>query len=499
MADLAPITGSLLHDLVKCERKVHHDLHSDPDLRDPVGEFVEMLWRGGREHEEKVLGALCGAIADLRDVPRPERLAATAAALSSGAETILGARIAADDLLGEPDILRRRDAGWIGGDVKSGSAFEQDGETPRREYAAQVAHYAVVLERLGLGDGNAAIVIGRDGAETIYDLRARRGRASNSIAEHAAALIEKGRAIRDGRHEALGAMSAACKMCCWHTICGRELENADDLTLLAGVGRSLRDALLPHAATVAELAALDTRPLIRTAGRTGVPGLGAGRFARLQARARLVVEGGAPYAREPLGLTRSARELHFDIEADPSRDGLVYLHGVLDVRRADGRETAEYVRFFAETEADEREAFAAAMDFLSADPSAMIYYYSKYERSSYRALQRRHPDVCSPEAIEQLFDPARAVDLLFDVIMPKTEWPLRNLSIKTIARHLGFDWRDEHASGAASIAWYDDYRRTGDPAIRDRIEIYNHDDVLASLAVLDGLIALPVMADERRG
>lgn len=109
-----------------------------------------------------------------------------------------------------------------------------------------------------------------------------------------------------------------------------------------------------------------------------------------------------------------------------------------------------------------------------------------------RALQDRHPGVCSPEDIEALFRPGRAIDLLGDVVMPNTEWPTRNLSIKTLARWLGFEWSDVDASGSNSIAWFDSYCRTRDPAIRRRIEIYNRDDVIASAVLFDGLIALPV-------
>ena len=34
-----------------------------------------------------------------------------------------------------------------------------------------------------------------------------------------------------------------------------------------------------------------------------------------------------------------------------------------------------------------------------------IYYYSKYERTLYRKLQAKYPDVCSANDIEELFDP----------------------------------------------------------------------------------------------
>lgn len=46
------------------------------------------------------------------------------------------------------------------------------------------------------------------------------------------------------------------------------------------------------------------------------------------------------------------------------------------------------------------------------------------------------------------------IDLYTDVVRKHTEWPTYNQSIKTLAQYLGFQWRDTHPSGAASIEWY---------------------------------------------
>ena len=123
-------------------------------------------------------------------------------------------------------------------------------------------------------------------------------------------------------------------------------------------------------------------------------------------------------------------------------------------------------------------------------PTATIWYYSKYERTLYRKLQARYPDVCSAEAIEALFDPARAVDLYNDVVTKATEWPTNDQSIKTLAKYLGFTWRDTNPSGAASIEWFDQWVRTRDPAVRSRILDYNEDDCKATRVLLDGIRAL---------
>ncbi len=483
----------MIRDVAICERRVHHDLHGDPAGRDPVSAFVQLLWEGGRQHEDEVLGAIGDGVVDLRDLTCPDhRFVATIDALESDARVILGARLECDDRLGLPDMIKRIDHDWVAGDVKSGCALDADGRRPRLEYAVQVAHYADLMADLGHGSPDAGFVIGRDGEYVAYDLSAKWRRDGASLTAITAALADQARGIRDGHSESRGALSAICKLCHWQTVCKKELKDAGDATLIAGVGRSVRDALLPTAPSIRALADLDL-PKAATA-KSPVPGIGMDRLRRFQDRARLLLTPGArPYARKPLGLARAARELHFDIEADPSRDTLIYLHGILDRRIGPAGKTEEFVHFFADGPTGERDAFAATMDFLTADQSAMIYYYSKYERTSFRLLQRRYPDVCSPEAIEHLFDPDRAIDLLFDVIMPHTEWPTNNVSIKTLARYVGFDWRDTDASGASSIAWFDDYVRTGDPAIRERILLYNEDDVRASVALLDGLIALPVM------
>ena len=101
-------------------------------------------------------------------------------------------------------------------------------------------------------------------------------------------------------------------------------------------------------------------------------------------------------------------------------------------------------------------------------PDAAIYYYSKYERTAYRGLQAKYPDVCDAEDIERLFDPARSVDLYGDVAIRATEWPTRDHSIKTLAKYLGFNWRDTHPSGAASIEWFDRWCRERDPEVKQR-------------------------------
>ena len=243
----------------------------------------------------------------------------------------------------------------------------------------------------------------------------------------------------------------------------------------------------PVAPTVTALAGLDLASV--GSGSTALPGLGMGRLVRFRDRARLMrTPGAAPFARRPLDVRRHEREFHFDIESHPLLGGLVYLHGILDVRGEDER----YVSFFAEDAAGEGQAFASAWEFLQSDPDAHIFYYSKFERTAYRALAARYPSVCSPDEVEALFGRDRSTDLLGDVVQPHTEWPTSSLGVKALAKWLGFSWRDVDPSGASSIAWFEEWLRTRDPVHRERLEKYNHDDVRATLILLKALVDMPV-------
>jgi predicted RecB family nuclease len=222
--------------------------------------------------------------------------------------------------------------------------------------------------------------------------------------------------------------------------------------------------------------------------KTVFPGVGADRLRLLQARAALLKAPlPKPYLRQPVILDLFPLELFFDVEVDPLR-GICYLHGFVE-RQNEENSTERYVSFFAEepTPIAECDAFAAALDYLATRGDAAIYYYSKYERTIYCKLQQKYPNICTPEDVERLFEPPSAIDLYGDVVLKATEWPTRDHSVKTLAKCLGFAWRDTHPSGAASVEWFDRWCRQRHPEIRQRILDYNEDDCRATRVLLDGI------------
>ena len=491
------ISASLLYDLVGCPQRVHLDAFGDPARRDEPNEFVEMLWQGGVEHEEAMLAHL-GITCNLARWTDDEREIETLAAMARGERLIYHGRLVSDDLVGESDLLEAVIGGYVPGDIKSGGGLEGEGEggddgRPKKTYSVQLAHYVNLLETLGWSDGRReAYVIDREGARVAYRLGdAINARDPQTWWEFYLDALAIARGILDGTTPTRGALSAACKLCHWGTACEADLVAAQDLTLVAELGRAKRDVLSERFPDLRALAAADPEAHVR-GKKTDFPGIGPDTLRKYHARAVLLSTPGArPYLKAAVNFPVAAKEIAFDIEDDPLRANFLYLHGFVERPYGGGVETfrPQFARDFSP--AAELQAFAAAWAYLSAEaPSAVIYYFSKYERTAYRRLAERYPEVCSVDDVNALFALPTMIDL-YDVVRRATEWPCYSQGIKTLAQFLGFRWRDPHPSGAASIQWFHEFTRTGDPAVQRRVLEYNEDDCRATFVVVDGIRAMP--------
>ncbi|GAG10308.1 unnamed protein product, partial [marine sediment metagenome] len=87
------------------------DLFEDSSKRDPINPFVQLLWEKGDAFEQEVIEGLQVPFVNLRPFSDQEREQLTKEAISRGDNLIYGGRISADELLGDPDLLRRKEGG----------------------------------------------------------------------------------------------------------------------------------------------------------------------------------------------------------------------------------------------------------------------------------------------------------------------------------------------------------------------------------------------------
>lgn len=485
-----PITASMLYDLIACPHRVTMDLCGDPSKREEVNVFLRLLWEKGTLFEREVIGKLDLPFLDLSFLAGEEKEHLTKEAMDKATPLIYGGRIRAEDLLGDPDLLRWEGHGYIPGDIKSGSGEEgkEEARKPKTHYAVQLGLYIDILERQGISAGRRGFIWDIHGEEVVYDFDIPQGqRTPRSLWMDYQGCLQAARSIVAQQGGTLPAYGAPCKLCYWRTACLHTLRQSDDLTLIPELGRSKRDTISSRVVTITDLANTDLACFLE-GPKTVFPGIGIKTLEKLHRRARLVKE---PHPRprllEPVTFPEADLEIFFDIETDPLRD-VCYLHGFLERRPRDSNHET-YIPCFAEGPSPEAEedVFQRAWAYLQSHPNYVLYYYSKYERTFWRKLQRRYPTVCTESDVETLFDPERAIDLYTDVVLRKTDWPTIDYSIKTLAKYLGFRWRDPHPSGAASIEWFHRWVETGDPLVKQRILDYNEDDCRATRVLVDGI------------
>lgn len=498
---MSRLTASQLYSFLSCPHRVVMDAVGDPLLRDEVSPFVQMLWERGVAHERELVAALTVPCEDFSGLRGDAREAATRAAIARHAPLIYGGRLSVHELLGEPDLLRREAGGYVAIDIKSGAGREGGDEDDegrlRRHYGVQLALYTDILEQMGLAAGRYGYIWDIKGVETRYDLTAPLGARSPCLWDVYLKTRAAVRATLAAPHGSAPALSSVCKQCVWRSACFQQLRERQDLTLLPELGRSARDALQEEFPSLQHLAVADVEHFI-DAERTSFPRIGPATLRKFQRRAALqLARGSQPHLTSAIEWPAVTTELFFDIETDPMRE-LCYLHGFLIREQgADGGPREHFEGIFARgVDANaEREAFAAAMALFRRYPDALIVHYSRYERTEYRRLLARYPDVATADEIEALFSPPRALDLYVDVVKPHSEWPTHDYSIKSLARHCGFQWRDADPSGASSIEWFDRWVKSGDPRLKARLLDYNEDDCRAMRVVLDAVKALPVRSE----
>lgn len=491
------ITASMLYDYILCPHKVAMDRFDDPSRKDPVTPFVQMLWDKGVIHEEDVVKAFDAPFENLRPHGAEERTVKTSALMKQKVPLIYGGRIGADDLLGEPDLLKLKNGGYVAGDIKSGAGLEGAREEvvgrPKKHYAVQLGLYTDILERLNLSGGRTPFVWDIKGEEVVYELNAPQSLgARQRLWDLYELTLESVRHVTGEPGRTLPCHSSQCKLCTWKGACLQQVKENDDLTLIPELGRTRRDVMYSNIKRVSELAGADLNRFIN--GDTTIfPRISPEMLQAFQARARLLNDiNAAPYLKRDIEPPVSGTELFFDVETDPFRD-ICYLHGF--VKRHNGDPDADtYVAFFMENPSAEEEAraFSDAWCFIKSLQPCSVYFYSHYERTIWRKLQTKYPHIMDEEELEAFFDDRRTVDLYHDVVK-HSEWPLNDYSIKTLARYCGFRWRDSDPSGAASIEWYHRWLESGDKALRQRILAYNEDDCIAMRVVLDRIKQLVVI------
>jgi predicted RecB family nuclease len=572
----------------------------------PVSAVVERRFRLGREFEAEVFAQLVSAgnknlaVID-RGLSTDGRVAQTAAVLVSGVGVVIGGRLPADEAgrrVGEPDLLVRSGEpvnshgrwGYRPVDVKHHQVLSQTGaldawlsdlDAPSREEAAldeatrakkhrgdvlQLAHYHRLLEACGHAPAQGVWggIVGKERKVAWFDLEVPMWRAPSSEGrmkdrttleiydfEFDFRLDIIAVAADDERRSNHGLLvvpvrTTECAECPWWEWCRTQLAEAQDISLLSGIGwREWRTHRDHGIRTSTQLAALDHRTAQLVASDVDVPSYldradGApphspvatlhpkrqkhnallvqagirevGDLSLLDERtaaysgtmsgladqidmARLVLSGNRVARRRGIAkVTVPRADVEVDIDMENIDDG-VYLWGALVTDRSASGLFEPVYHPFVSWEAMNPEVELAVLSSFwewftdlrgtaqTAGLSLLSYYWSSVETVRLRSISAGSR---LAESVEGVVTSPDWIDLL--PIVRAQLLTTAGHGLKHVAGVAGFVWEDDDPGGAQSMLWYDEAVNGLGPsqtAARERLLAYNRNDVEATLAVRD--------------
>ncbi len=269
-----------------------------------------------------------------------------------------------------------------------------------------------------------------------------------------------------------------CSLCHWYNHCYNTAKSQKHLSLIPGVTPKRYEYLTEQGIeTVESLAEINSSLVNETITEEIIN--------QLQEQAHSIIKNQAIWksthnSEDKLEIPTKAIELYFDIEAEPELN-LDYLLGVLLVDRQANTEV--FYPLLAEKPEDEGVIWQQFLNLVASHQDAPIFHFSEYEVDAINRLAKLYG---TPKTeIQALL--TRFVDL-HQLVTKSIFLPVESYSLKSLANWIGFEWREQGASGDQCVCWYDRWLKTSDRDSLTSILRYNEDDCRATFHLKDWLV-----------
>ncbi len=464
----------------------------------PLNALADILIDKGNQHESSCLEDYEALGKSIYEVPGRNANEAfeqwvrrVSGSLTEGFDVIYQMPFVNDGMRGIADFLVRVDepgyAGYEPVDAKLTRAQAKPG------HVLQLCFYAEAISALtGMAPRRMHVWLGSGTTESLmvdefmpYWRRLRR---------QLEALLDRDAAVVATRPR----LCESCEYCEFQGHCEAQWRAEDSLAFVANSREGERSAL--EAAGVTTVAQLSRRS-------APVPDLREEKRRRLASQAALQVAsrgaGDSPPAFEYIEVTEDPvyghgfellpepdfGDVFFDFEGDPfwtPQHDLLFLAGLLYQSEA-GEWT--YVERWAHSLAEQQAMIKGLVEFFAhrreRHPNMHVYHYNHTERSAIERLLREAED---ENLFANLIESGLFVDL-FAVAKNAVRVGTESYGLKHLERLVGYQRSAGIDQGAGAIVEYEQWMRLGDGDLLGDIARYNRDDVRATRALRDWLVA----------
>jgi len=476
------VTAELLLSYQRCRRRSFLNIYGDLKARDAPSDLLLKLQQDRINHRQAILAEQSYHQPDYPQGNWEVGAKSTLELMRQGVDRIhrgvLMASAFGVTLLSCPDLLIKQPGKSGFGDWIYIPAQIELGKRPKLEYQVVAAYNAQVLAAVqGADPPTAWLLLRAKNRESKYKIYAVH--LVKWMPQMQGVLEECIQTIQLPQTPPVFIARQRCGLCRWHGYCYAIAKSQQHLSLLPGVTPSRYTQL-----QALGLVSIESLANVSSAQLAPVFGDKMGQHLVLQAQAvvqqRAILYSSLPIAHSSIPLSASPIELYFDIEAEPDLN-LDYLLGVLVVDRS--RKTQTFHSLLAEQPRAEELIWQQFLDLVWQYPQAPIFHFCSYEVDTVKRLAKLYDT--PKERVQPLM--SRFVDV-YEQVTQTAVLPVESYALKSIARWLGFDWRDPKASGSQCIYWYDQWLDTGDRTLLETIQRYNEDDCRATYHVKDWLV-----------
>jgi predicted RecB family nuclease len=463
------ITRDTIESYLSCKYKGHLKLTGASGT---PSDYEAMTTAARASSREQAVGRL---VARFGDGNGCQALTVTAAILKQAAPLLADVQLEDDTMLLRLDALKRTDGASKLGDHHYIPVLYNHGDKVGRRPKLLLAIVGLVLGHVqGLRPDTGLVARGPEGRLGKVRLDAKLYRQAAQILDELKWFQARGKPPRL-------ALNGHCQQCEFRQRCRTQAEEADDITLLSGLGdKELRRFYRKGISTLTQLSCtFRPRKRGKRVKRTGHP-----RYSALQALAirekKVHVYGSPDLPRKPVEVF---------LDAEGSEDGcFAYLLGVIIV----GGDGQTMCSFWADSPAEEVQIFDAFLDLLEGREDFALFHYGSYEKA---LLQRMKKVVARKDLVGRAI--GNAVNVL-SVIHAGIYFPTFSNGLKEVAGYLGCTWTDENASGLQSLVWRSRWEQTREPVWKDKLVAYNAEDC-AALSKVTALVQAIAEDARRRG
>ncbi len=460
------ISARTLYDYMISPFMVYCRKFGPEDQKDPITEYMELLFEQGKNHETNVIETNYPEAKKLTFATREEGFRLLLDELDKGARTLIGMPVfyLPECLVGEFDVLERCDtASSVFGDYHYTVKEIKLAKNIQKHHVMQAAFYNYLIGKIQGYTPPSFYLINRDHDE--FEIKYNE--------EEVLGILDEVREIHGGRK--VTPTYGACQWP-WETYNNEEAIRLGDVSLVSGVGPSFKAKLVD-----VKIHSVDDLVECSPGDLTCIKGIGV-KTAQKFLNSSRALNTGEPIHIDSCTFPQKTTEIFLDLEGtgeqmeDEELVAIDYLIGVLI--RKDGEE--EYKSFVAHDLDKEGEMFTEFIDWLEEQEDFIIYHWHSYEKTHLTRLAERHGS--SEEQTSLLFGNMR--DLYKDAVNCFA-FPTYGNGLKHVAKFMGYKWKHADVDAMESIAYYFQY--TKDPKanadLLQRVIDYNKDDCQATKVV----------------